>query len=68
LKVTDDPFYSGLIVDTVFISPIALKAADLIYAGLGTKYEHQQYTIKDRHWASIIRGKRFDHTIGRELL
>ena len=67
MKITDDQFYKGLMVDAVLGSMFSLTAADLIHANLGTKYEYQQYTKEDHHWASIIRGKRFDHTTGREF-
>ncbi len=62
MRVTDDPFYAGLIADRVFGGVMVLHAADLIYAGVGTKGEPQNYTKDERHWAHFVLGKPFDHT------
>ncbi len=66
-KVLTDQFYRGLMADPVFGSVSELTVANLIHAGLGTEYEKQRYRREERHWASIIRGKPFDHKMGVEV-
>ena len=51
MKVTDDPFYRGLVGDLVFGGVMAQKAADHIVNGRGTHSERQQYTFEIYCWA-----------------
>jgi hypothetical protein len=60
MKVTDDPFYRGLIKDPVFgheWGPMTMSAAYRIYCGIGIASEHESYTFEEYRWACRTLGK-----------
>ncbi len=59
VKVTEDVFDRGLMGDPVFGGVASWHAAELICAGLGTKYEPQHYTEDERRWAYFVRRRPF---------
>lgn len=65
MKVTDDPFYRGLVVDPIFGGTggtMTEHVAYLIFHGRGTQYERQRYTFEEYRWACHILGKPCDRT------
>lgn len=63
MRVFDDPWYRGIMLDGVFAGPFSFKAADLVYHGRGTKYERQRYTFEEYRWACHRLGKPCERTV-----
>lgn len=51
MKVTEDPFFTGIVGDPVFGGFFRAVAAIMIYEEEGTDYEPQQYDFEEYSWA-----------------